>query len=67
LFGGSYGNCAEPCDDASDCSGSAGQRSCGGDHLCALRCSVLECALLNQDRCCPIGMDCIDSVCNWLR
>ena len=67
VFGGSYGYCAEDCTTDLDCSGRTGQRSCGTDRLCALRCNVLDCALFNQDRCCPFGMECLDSGCSWLR
>ena len=67
LFGGNYGYCAQTCTTDLDCSGRTGQRSCGTDRLCALRCNVLECALFNQDRCCPVGMECLDTGCSWLR
>jgi hypothetical protein len=60
-----FGVCTTTCSAATQCPGPTGQRACGSDGRCYLQCDNFD--LINPNRWCPLGMECIDYGCTWRR
>ena len=60
-----FGVCTTTCTSAAQCAGPSGQRACGAAGRCYLQCDNFD--LINPNRWCPLGMECIDYACTWRR